>query len=55
MQTASPSPTTPFAALQAEILRDPIPLRTAVTAAYRRDEMTAVQWLLEQIGSTDTS
>ena len=41
--------TTPFAALQAEILRDPSPLRSAITAAYRRDEQTAVQWLLSQI------
>jgi RHH-type proline utilization regulon transcriptional repressor/proline dehydrogenase/delta 1-pyrroline-5-carboxylate dehydrogenase len=41
--------TTPFAALQAEILRDPTPLRSAITAAYRRDEQTAVQWLLSQI------
>jgi RHH-type proline utilization regulon transcriptional repressor/proline dehydrogenase/delta 1-pyrroline-5-carboxylate dehydrogenase len=41
--------TTPFAALQAEILRDPTPLRSAITAAYRRDEQSAVQWLLSQI------
>ncbi|MEC5160035.1 MULTISPECIES: trifunctional transcriptional regulator/proline dehydrogenase/L-glutamate gamma-semialdehyde dehydrogenase [unclassified Janthinobacterium] len=39
----------PFAALQAEILRDPTPLRAAVTAAYRRDEVDAVQWLLGQL------
>ena len=43
------SPVAPFAAFQAEILRDPTPLRAAVTAAYRRDEQTAVQWLLGQI------
>ena len=42
----------PFAAFQAEILRDPIPLRAAITAAYRRDEVTAVQWLLQQIGNS---
>jgi len=49
--------TTPFAALQAEILRDPSPLRSAITAAYRRDEQTAVQWLLSQInvGSPETT
>jgi RHH-type proline utilization regulon transcriptional repressor/proline dehydrogenase/delta 1-pyrroline-5-carboxylate dehydrogenase len=49
--------TTPFAALQAEILRDPSPLRSAITAAYRRDEQTAVQWLLSQInvGSSETT
>jgi RHH-type proline utilization regulon transcriptional repressor/proline dehydrogenase/delta 1-pyrroline-5-carboxylate dehydrogenase len=39
----------PFSALQAEILRDPSPLRAAITAAYRRDERTAVQWLLAEI------
>jgi len=39
----------PFAALQAEILHDPIPARAAITAAYRRDESTAVQWLLGQV------
>jgi RHH-type proline utilization regulon transcriptional repressor/proline dehydrogenase/delta 1-pyrroline-5-carboxylate dehydrogenase len=43
----------PFAALQAEILRDPLPLRAAVTAAYRRDEIDAVQWLLAQVGQQD--
>jgi RHH-type proline utilization regulon transcriptional repressor/proline dehydrogenase/delta 1-pyrroline-5-carboxylate dehydrogenase len=43
----------PFAALQDEILRDPIPLRAAVTAAYRRDEVDAVQWLLGQIKNND--
>jgi RHH-type proline utilization regulon transcriptional repressor/proline dehydrogenase/delta 1-pyrroline-5-carboxylate dehydrogenase len=41
--TVSPSP---FAAFQDEILRDPLPLRPAITAAYRRDEVDAVQWLL---------
>ena len=35
------------------VLRDPIPLRSAVTAAYRRDEISAVQWLLEQIKNND--
>ena len=53
MQAADPSVFTPFAALQAEILRDPIPLRAAVTAAYRRDEVSAVQWLLDQIKNND--
>ncbi|MDC8757820.1 trifunctional transcriptional regulator/proline dehydrogenase/L-glutamate gamma-semialdehyde dehydrogenase [Janthinobacterium fluminis] len=47
---ATPAPSlSPFAALQAEILRDPSPLRSAVTAAYRRDEISAVQWLLSQL------
>jgi RHH-type proline utilization regulon transcriptional repressor/proline dehydrogenase/delta 1-pyrroline-5-carboxylate dehydrogenase len=38
----------PFVALQAEIHPAPRHKRTAVTDAYRRDEMTAVQWLLAQ-------
>ncbi|HEV7817276.1 MAG TPA: bifunctional proline dehydrogenase/L-glutamate gamma-semialdehyde dehydrogenase PutA, partial [Janthinobacterium sp.] len=40
------SPPFPFAAFQDEILRDPLPLRSAITAAYRRDETAAVSWLL---------
>jgi RHH-type proline utilization regulon transcriptional repressor/proline dehydrogenase/delta 1-pyrroline-5-carboxylate dehydrogenase len=39
----------PFSALHAEILRNPSPLRTAITAAYRYDERSVVQWLLEQV------
>ena len=38
----------PFAALHADIDHAPPPLRAAVTAAYRRDEREAVQWLLGQ-------
>jgi RHH-type proline utilization regulon transcriptional repressor/proline dehydrogenase/delta 1-pyrroline-5-carboxylate dehydrogenase len=38
----------PFDALQAEIKREQAPLRAAITAAYRRDEKEAVQWLLAQ-------
>jgi RHH-type proline utilization regulon transcriptional repressor/proline dehydrogenase/delta 1-pyrroline-5-carboxylate dehydrogenase len=38
----------PFDALHAEIKRDQTPLRAAITAAYRRDETEAVQWLLAQ-------
>jgi RHH-type proline utilization regulon transcriptional repressor/proline dehydrogenase/delta 1-pyrroline-5-carboxylate dehydrogenase len=53
MQAAVSSGFTPFAALQAEILRDPIPLRAAVTAAYRKDEVSAVQWLLGQLNNHD--
>jgi RHH-type proline utilization regulon transcriptional repressor/proline dehydrogenase/delta 1-pyrroline-5-carboxylate dehydrogenase len=34
----------------AELPRDPSPLRAAVTAAYRRDEREAVQWLQAQAG-----
>ena len=55
MQAADSSVFTPFAALQSEVLRDPIPLRAAVTAAYRRDEADAVQWLLEQIKNNDAA
>ncbi len=46
---ASPASTfVPFDALHAEIKRDQTPLRAAITAAYRRDETEAVQWLLAQ-------
>ncbi|RJG08172.1 trifunctional transcriptional regulator/proline dehydrogenase/L-glutamate gamma-semialdehyde dehydrogenase [Noviherbaspirillum cavernae] len=38
----------PFAAMHDEMLPAPSPLRAAVTAAYRRDEREAVQWLLTQ-------
>ncbi|MFJ1471379.1 trifunctional transcriptional regulator/proline dehydrogenase/L-glutamate gamma-semialdehyde dehydrogenase [Massilia orientalis] len=38
----------PFDALQAETRRERTPLRAAITAAYRRDEATAVEWLLAQ-------
>jgi RHH-type transcriptional regulator, proline utilization regulon repressor / proline dehydrogenase / delta 1-pyrroline-5-carboxylate dehydrogenase len=49
MNTAAPAtPFIPFAALQAEVQRDPAPLRAAITAAYRGDEQSAVAWLLEQ-------
>ncbi|MFP5390002.1 MAG: trifunctional transcriptional regulator/proline dehydrogenase/L-glutamate gamma-semialdehyde dehydrogenase [Gammaproteobacteria bacterium] len=41
-------PTAPFAALLAEILPAPSPLRAAITAAYRRSEPEAVQALLAQ-------
>ena len=46
---ASPAPTfVPFDALHAEVKHDQTPLRAAITAAYRRDETEAVQWLLAQ-------
>jgi RHH-type proline utilization regulon transcriptional repressor/proline dehydrogenase/delta 1-pyrroline-5-carboxylate dehydrogenase len=50
MQIAASPATTfvPFDALQAEIKREQSPLRAAITAAYRRDEAEAVQWLLAQ-------
>jgi len=38
----------PFSALHEEVLHNPTPLRAAITAAYRRDEQEAVQWLLSQ-------
>ena len=45
----------PFSVLQAEILRNPTPLRAAITSAYRRDESEAVQWLLSQVQSSTAS
>ncbi|MFC5477502.1 trifunctional transcriptional regulator/proline dehydrogenase/L-glutamate gamma-semialdehyde dehydrogenase [Massilia suwonensis] len=50
MQIAAPAATTfvPFDAFQAEIKPEQTPLRSAITAAYRRDETEAVQWLLAQ-------
>jgi RHH-type proline utilization regulon transcriptional repressor/proline dehydrogenase/delta 1-pyrroline-5-carboxylate dehydrogenase len=50
MQIAATPATTfvPFDAFQAEIKPDQSPLRAAITAAYRRDETEAVQWLLAQ-------
>ncbi|TXF99748.1 trifunctional transcriptional regulator/proline dehydrogenase/L-glutamate gamma-semialdehyde dehydrogenase [Massilia arenae] len=46
---ASPASTfVPFDALHAETRREQTPLRAAITAAYRRDESEAVQWLLAQ-------
>lgn len=46
---ASPASTfVPFDALHAETRREQTPLRAAITAAYRRDEAEAVQWLLAQ-------
>jgi RHH-type proline utilization regulon transcriptional repressor/proline dehydrogenase/delta 1-pyrroline-5-carboxylate dehydrogenase len=51
---ASPASTfVPFDALQAEIKREQSPLRAAITAAYRRDETEAVQWLLAQGASAN--
>ncbi|MES2760155.1 MAG: trifunctional transcriptional regulator/proline dehydrogenase/L-glutamate gamma-semialdehyde dehydrogenase [Pseudomonadota bacterium] len=40
--------TAPFAALHAEIKPQQSALRAAITAAYRRDEAEAVNWLLAQ-------
>ncbi|WP_314436437.1 trifunctional transcriptional regulator/proline dehydrogenase/L-glutamate gamma-semialdehyde dehydrogenase [Massilia timonae] len=52
---ASPASTfVPFDALHAETKREQTPLRAAITAAYRRDETEAVQWLLAQ-GATPSA
>ncbi len=50
MQIAADSATTfvPFDAFQSELKPAQSPLRAAITAAYRRDETQAVQWLLDQ-------
>ncbi|MFC5460072.1 trifunctional transcriptional regulator/proline dehydrogenase/L-glutamate gamma-semialdehyde dehydrogenase [Massilia niabensis] len=50
MQIAASPATTfvPFDAFQSEIKHEQTPLRAAITAAYRRDETEAVQWLLSQ-------
>ncbi|MBP0598603.1 trifunctional transcriptional regulator/proline dehydrogenase/L-glutamate gamma-semialdehyde dehydrogenase [Herbaspirillum sp. LeCh32-8] len=48
---APSSPGLPFGAFHAEVMHAPSALRAAITAAYRRDEPEAVQWLLGQIGS----
>jgi len=51
---AAPATTfVPFDALQAEARREQTPLRAAITAAYRRDETTAVEWLLAQGASAN--
>jgi RHH-type proline utilization regulon transcriptional repressor/proline dehydrogenase/delta 1-pyrroline-5-carboxylate dehydrogenase len=44
----------PFSAFHEEVLHDPTPLRAAITAAYRREERAAVQWLLSQV-TTDSA
>jgi RHH-type proline utilization regulon transcriptional repressor/proline dehydrogenase/delta 1-pyrroline-5-carboxylate dehydrogenase len=49
----NPAPFVPFASLQAEIKPEQTPLRAAVTAAYRRDEAGAVEWLLAQGARAD--
>ncbi|HEY5800678.1 MAG TPA: bifunctional proline dehydrogenase/L-glutamate gamma-semialdehyde dehydrogenase PutA, partial [Burkholderiaceae bacterium] len=55
---AANNPTTsiaPFSALQAELLPAPSALRAAITAAYRRDEATAVQALLAQADDSNSA
>ena len=48
----SPLNELPFTAFHAEVMRSQSPLRAAITAAYRRDESLAVQWLLGQVEDT---
>ncbi|RJF97239.1 trifunctional transcriptional regulator/proline dehydrogenase/L-glutamate gamma-semialdehyde dehydrogenase [Noviherbaspirillum saxi] len=47
-QVVSDSPAVPFSAFHTDIEHTPSSLRAAITAAYRRDEADAVQWLLGQ-------
>lgn len=42
-------PDTPFNALHRDINHAPTPLRSAITAAYRRDEREMIHWLLSQV------
>jgi RHH-type proline utilization regulon transcriptional repressor/proline dehydrogenase/delta 1-pyrroline-5-carboxylate dehydrogenase len=44
-----------FSAFSAEILPAPTELRAAITAAYRRDEREAVQWLQSQVKTDNSS
>jgi RHH-type proline utilization regulon transcriptional repressor/proline dehydrogenase/delta 1-pyrroline-5-carboxylate dehydrogenase len=48
---AGPGGGAPFAAFAAEVLAAPSPLRGAITDAYRREERSAVRYLLEQVAS----
>lgn len=43
--------TSAFSMFHREVMPAATPLRAAVTAAYRRDEPTVVQWLLQQVKS----
>lgn len=50
--SAAPQAYTPaFSMFHREVMPAATPLRAAVTAAYRRDEGAAVQWLLQQVKS----
>ncbi len=51
----APASIAAFATFHSEVKRDASPLREAITAAYRRDEALAVQWLLTQIKDTSTT
>ncbi|MBI3285705.1 MAG: proline dehydrogenase family protein, partial [Burkholderiales bacterium] len=52
--TTVPSSSTPFAALQSELLPAPSALRKAITEQYRRPEAEAVQCLLSQVNPHDS-
>lgn len=54
MSSRTVNTSSPFSAFQTETMTTPSPLRAAITAAYRRDERQAVQWLLSAI-DRDTS
>ncbi|TDR31633.1 trifunctional transcriptional regulator/proline dehydrogenase/L-glutamate gamma-semialdehyde dehydrogenase [Hydromonas duriensis] len=49
MTFSNPVEAVPFSNFVKDVLPAPIPLRAAITAAYRRDEQEAVNWLLGQI------
>ena len=49
IETIVPNISLPFATLLSELLPAATPLRTAITEAYRRDEIDAVQYLLGQV------
>lgn len=53
--TSTAAAIVPFSVLHNEILPPATPLRAAITATYRRDEGTAVQWLLSQINISGTT
>ncbi|RFB71331.1 MULTISPECIES: trifunctional transcriptional regulator/proline dehydrogenase/L-glutamate gamma-semialdehyde dehydrogenase [unclassified Herbaspirillum] len=41
-----------FSAFHSEVFHTPSPIRAAITAAYRRDEVEAVKWLLAEVAQT---
>ena len=53
LAAALATPSVPFAALRAETTPLQSPLRAAITRAYRRDEATAVAWLLAEGACTN--
>ncbi|MFC5473236.1 trifunctional transcriptional regulator/proline dehydrogenase/L-glutamate gamma-semialdehyde dehydrogenase [Paraherbaspirillum soli] len=55
LSTTSQQSATAFTAFHQEVMRDPSPLRAAITTAYRRNEKLAVQWLLAQVQSSPSA